>query len=183
MWLIYRPWKQDGKAILVSKRDIVKGDEVTLTYGIHHHNMAKEKRLVTLKMGYKFDCECLACANDYPTLNNLSKSLGQSKDQLEQTASFSIVLLYPWSIIFTQVEKAWGRNWKSFWINTNSHSPMGVYLMPKMRAINTWGVSPIQESNIRMQTLRLGPLLWTAAGGASYQPIKCNLRLCEICRS
>ena len=53
---------------------------MTLTYGIHHHNMAKEKRLVTLKTGYKFDCECLACANDYPTLNNLSKSLGQSKD-------------------------------------------------------------------------------------------------------
>lgn len=73
---------QDGKAILVSKRDIVKGEEVTLTYGIHHHNMAKEKRSDTLKTGYKFDCECLACANDYPTLNNLSKSLGQSGKSL-----------------------------------------------------------------------------------------------------
>ena len=48
---------------------------MSLTYGIHHHNMPKEKRLDNLKTGYKFDCSCQACQNDYPTLNNLSKSL------------------------------------------------------------------------------------------------------------
>ena len=59
----------------MSKRDIPRGEEVSLSYGIHHNNMTKDKRLVALKSGYKFDCTCEACKNDFPTLNNLDKSL------------------------------------------------------------------------------------------------------------
>merc|ERR1712079_181925 len=67
---------------VVSKRDIARGEEVSLSYGIHHNNMAKDKRLVALKSGYKFDCTCEACKNDFPTLNNLDKSLTQGGKSL-----------------------------------------------------------------------------------------------------
>ena len=55
---------------------LFQGEEVSLTYGIHHHNLSRDKRLTSLKSGYKFDCVCQACKEDYPLLNSLSKSLG-----------------------------------------------------------------------------------------------------------
>ena len=78
---------QDGSALLVTKRDVKQGEEVSLNYGIHHHNMTKEKRQVALKTGYKFECQCQACTNNFPLLPNLSKvldskSLGKKLDKL-----------------------------------------------------------------------------------------------------
>merc|ERR1711974_218711 len=66
---------QDGRAVLVAKRDIKAGEEVSLTYGIHHHNMGRSERLSSLKSSYKFVCACQACQNDYPTLGNLTRIL------------------------------------------------------------------------------------------------------------
>ena len=80
-------------AILVSKRSIKKGDEITLNYGVHHHGVPKEKRQQLLMENYKFECKCEACENDYPILQNcnakvepkaLAKKLEKSLSQYRQ---------------------------------------------------------------------------------------------------
>ena len=72
--------------VLVAKRTIKKGEEVTNNYGVHHNNMPLQKRQTILKSGYKFKCECEACQGDYPLLNkvesNLSKKVGKELDFL-----------------------------------------------------------------------------------------------------
>ena len=65
--------------ILVAKRSIKKGEEVTNNYGIHHHNMPLAKRQAALKNGYKFDCDCEACQGDYPMLNKVESTLPSKK--------------------------------------------------------------------------------------------------------
>ena len=62
-------------AILVAKRSIKKGEEITINYGIHHNNISKENRLQLLRNKYKFDCRCEACENDYPTLPNCNSKI------------------------------------------------------------------------------------------------------------
>ena len=46
------------KVIFVAKRNIMKGEEVTECYGIHHLSMDKQARQEKLKRGYAFDCAC-----------------------------------------------------------------------------------------------------------------------------
>lgn len=65
--------------VLVAKRSIAKGEEVTNNYGVHHHNLPLAKRQSALKNGYKFDCHCDACLGDYPPLNKVESSLPSKK--------------------------------------------------------------------------------------------------------
>ena len=66
---------QDGSAILVTKRSVSKGEEISLNYGIHHNNMPMDKRKLSLKKSYKFDCTCEACQRNFPTLNVQDKEI------------------------------------------------------------------------------------------------------------
>ena len=63
--------------VLVAKRSIKKGQEVTNNYGVHHNNIPLAKRQTILKSGYKFQCECEACQKDYPLLNKVESSLNK----------------------------------------------------------------------------------------------------------
>ena len=65
----------DGIAILVAKRSIKKGDEITLNYGIHHHNIPRSQRMELLHDKYKFDCQCEACTKDFPTIQNCNSKV------------------------------------------------------------------------------------------------------------
>ena len=87
---------QDGSVILVTKRSVLKGQEISLNYGIHHNNMTLDKRKLNLAKTYKFDCQCDACKEDYPTLNlqmneiksrHLSKKLDRLLSQYKQSYS------------------------------------------------------------------------------------------------
>ena len=68
---------QGGQMVLVAKRGIPKGEEVTNNYGVHHNNMTKAKRQSVLKTGYKFDCDCQACQDDYPLLGKVDSKLAK----------------------------------------------------------------------------------------------------------
>ena len=65
--------------ILVAKRSIKKGEEVTNNYGVHHHNLPKEKRFAILKNGYKFDCDCQACSENFPSLRQVESGFPSKK--------------------------------------------------------------------------------------------------------
>ena len=75
-----------NKILLVAKRAIAKGEEVTNNYGIHHEQMPTGKRKERLKCDYVFECACEACERDYPVLagieDKLSKSAGKQMDKL-----------------------------------------------------------------------------------------------------
>ena len=70
---------QGGQMVLIAKRSIKKGEEVTNNYGVHHHNLPKEKRCMVLKNGYKFDCGCEACNGDFPVLKNVDSKIPTKK--------------------------------------------------------------------------------------------------------
>ena len=70
---------QGGQMVLVAKRSIKKGQEVTNNYGVHHHNAPLERRQNSLKNGYKFCCDCEACTCDYPLLNKVDSNLPSKK--------------------------------------------------------------------------------------------------------
>ena len=75
--------------VLVAKRTIFKGEEVTNNYGTHHHNLPRSKRQTALKAGYKFQCECTACQADYPLLNKVDSSLPSKKVGKDLDASIA----------------------------------------------------------------------------------------------
>ena len=71
----------------MAKRSIKKGDEISINYGIHHHNIPKKNRQQLLRNKYKFDCSCEACVNDYPTIQSCnskieSKSVSKKLEKL-----------------------------------------------------------------------------------------------------
>ncbi len=57
--------------LVVAKRTIRVGEEVTNTYGPHHTRDTRQVRRERLRTGYKFECRCEACLQDYPTLSAL----------------------------------------------------------------------------------------------------------------
>ena len=59
----------------MAKRSIKKGEEITINYGIHHHNIPKQNRQQLLLDKYKFECACEACENDYPTIQNCNSKI------------------------------------------------------------------------------------------------------------
>ena len=77
----------DGIAILVAKRSIKKNEEININYGIHHNNIPKDNRKELLRNKYKFGCQCEACENNYPTIQNCGskiepKSLNKKLDKI-----------------------------------------------------------------------------------------------------
>ena len=67
--------------VLVAKRSIQKGEEITNNYGVHHNNMPLEFRKNALKNGYKFDCQCTACQGDFPLLKTMESAVPSKKIQ------------------------------------------------------------------------------------------------------
>ncbi len=63
-----------GKIVMLAKRGIAQGEEVTNTYGPHHSRDPREERRTRLLADYKFDCDCLACRGDYPLLRTMQSS-------------------------------------------------------------------------------------------------------------
>lgn len=78
-----------NKIILLAKRFITKGEEVSNNYGIHHEQMSRDQRRSLLRDKYKFDCGCEGCERDLPLLpqipNSLPKGLGKQLDRLLQS--------------------------------------------------------------------------------------------------
>lgn len=66
---------QGPRVIIITKSFIKAGEEVTDCYGIHHMSIPKAERQETLRRGYAFDCQCVACKHDYPLLANLPNQL------------------------------------------------------------------------------------------------------------
>jgi len=57
--------------LMVAKRNIKKGEEVSDNYGIHHISMPQEDRRETLHQGFAFTCACQACEQDFPRFKSL----------------------------------------------------------------------------------------------------------------
>jgi len=70
---------QGGQMVLIAKRSILKGEEVTNNYGVHHHNLPLGRRQATLRNGYNFKCDCNACQEDYPPLNAVESAIPSKK--------------------------------------------------------------------------------------------------------
>ena len=62
---------QGPRVIFVAKRNIRSGEEVTDCYGIHHLSLGLEERRTSLLQGYRFDCACVACKKDLPSMRDL----------------------------------------------------------------------------------------------------------------
>jgi len=66
---------QGPRVIIMAKRNIRAGEEVTDCYGIHHLSMPIKERKETLKRGYCFDCACTGCKKDYPAFAKMPAML------------------------------------------------------------------------------------------------------------
>jgi len=64
-----------NQVVMVAKRRIRQGEEITDNYGIHHISMAFEDRQDALNRGFAFSCCCNGCAKDYPRLKSLRSQL------------------------------------------------------------------------------------------------------------
>ena len=64
-----------NQVLLVAKRSIKAGEEVTDNYGIHHLSYALEERQEKLHKGFKFCCWCEACQKDFPRMKSLRTQL------------------------------------------------------------------------------------------------------------
>lgn len=62
-------------SLMMSLRFIPKGGEVTLCYAVSHLRMARGRRRALLQEGYHFLCQCRACENDWPLLEDLSREI------------------------------------------------------------------------------------------------------------
>ncbi|XP_023327551.1 N-lysine methyltransferase SMYD2 [Eurytemora carolleeae] len=67
-----------NQVVMVAKRKIKKGQEITDNYGIHHLSLPFEERQECLKRGFSFSCCCEACAKDYPRMKSLRSQLPES---------------------------------------------------------------------------------------------------------
>ncbi|XP_023338753.1 SET and MYND domain-containing protein 4 isoform X2 [Eurytemora carolleeae] len=58
-----------GKSMVsVTNREIPEGDEITECYGQMYYTKTLEQRRGDLKKHYKFDCRCIACVENWPTV-------------------------------------------------------------------------------------------------------------------
>merc|ERR1719228_1192494 len=64
-----------NKVLMVAKRRIKKGEEVSDNYGIHYMAMTVEERQEALLKGFAFCCWCTACQKDYPRMKSLRSQL------------------------------------------------------------------------------------------------------------
>ena len=56
--------------------DIGQGEEVSECYGQMYYSKSVETRQEQLRKHYKFDCECVACYYNYPTIKELKYACG-----------------------------------------------------------------------------------------------------------
>jgi len=66
---------QDNKTIMIAKRNIRAGEEVSDFYGVHYFQSCKSERQEMLG----FNCQCRPCRENWPLMKNLPKF---SKSQL-----------------------------------------------------------------------------------------------------
>ena len=64
-----------SQVLLVAKRSIKAGEEVTDNYGIHHLSFPLEERQEKLHKGFKFCCWCEGCQKDFPRMKSLRTQL------------------------------------------------------------------------------------------------------------
>ncbi|XP_040575279.1 SET and MYND domain-containing protein 4 [Lepeophtheirus salmonis] len=62
-----------NQLVLISNRSIKKGDIISDCYGSHHFTSPKNNRRMNLMAEYKFECNCVACKNNYPSIKDLMK--------------------------------------------------------------------------------------------------------------
>lgn len=66
-----------GKGMVsVANRNIQAGEEISECYGQMYYSKTKEVRTGELKRHYKFDCCCLACTENWPTVKELQYATG-----------------------------------------------------------------------------------------------------------
>ena len=63
------------QVLMVAKRSIKAGEEITDNYGIHHLSFSLEERQESLHKGFKFCCWCTACQKDFPRMKSLRTQL------------------------------------------------------------------------------------------------------------
>ena len=93
------------RTILVAKRLIRSGEEISNNYGCHHLQLPKGKRLARLKDDYKFTCGCDACCQDYPTLKGVNGDFGKQNKSLKKQLE-KILMAYQASFQAGALKKA-----------------------------------------------------------------------------
>lgn len=94
--------------ILVAKRYIRAGEEISNNYGSHHLQLPKDKRQARLKEDYKFVCKCEACEKDYPTLKTVSSEFGAKKNKPLKKQLEKILMGYQAAFTAGALRKAQG---------------------------------------------------------------------------
>lgn len=62
----------DNKIAFVVARPVAAGQQLFLSYGYSSHRISRDERQSLLKR-YSFHCDCEACVEDYPEINELQK--------------------------------------------------------------------------------------------------------------
>ena len=65
---------QGDTQMIIASRFIAKGEEINQIYQGHFGNTSKTDRQKTLREMFHFECQCLACSNDYPLAEHLPKT-------------------------------------------------------------------------------------------------------------
>ena len=69
-----------GKGMVsVANRHIRAGEEISECYGQMYYSKGREHRRTELERHYKFECCCLACLEDWPTIKDLQYATGGSE--------------------------------------------------------------------------------------------------------
>ncbi len=63
----------DGRLVIMATKDLKVGDELFMSYGYEFTTNDLEDRQENLAASYLFNCECIACENNWPLYNNLEE--------------------------------------------------------------------------------------------------------------
>jgi len=69
-----------NQVMMVAKRKIKAGEEVSDNYGIHYLGMTLDERQEALFKGFAFCCWCEACQKDYPRMKSLRTQLPEDME-------------------------------------------------------------------------------------------------------
>ena len=74
---------QGNRILLLARRTIRKGEELTDCYGFHYTSLGLAERRRRLEKWFNFTCGCVACKESYPVMDSLTNRLAShSMDQL-----------------------------------------------------------------------------------------------------
>jgi len=74
-----------NQVLMVAKRGIKAGEDISDNYGIHHLSYPLEERQEKLHKGFAFCCWCNACQNDFPRMRSLRTQLPEEiEDQYDR---------------------------------------------------------------------------------------------------